>query len=811
MTSRYRSSHNGVTHVNLNQHYQGLEVFGGHVTVNVALDGGVVFAGGSLVAKLGAAPTGSADLKATEAVEAAAEELKLGRPTDLHVISSSGPEAVVSDGGISDATIPLRLGWQPTGSGLRKAWQLVIDHSSSEHLWNATVDAETGALLAADDWTSHDDLNDLAGTLTRPGAAQTSGSSLVTPNPVTDGSSYRIFELPKESPNDGPRTLVENPADATASPFGWHDTNAAAGPEFTTARGTNAHAYLDQDDSDAADFGEPDGGPGLDFDFPLDLTQHAQNYRGAAVSNLFYWNNVFHDVTYRYGFNEAAGNFQANNYGNGGTQGDYVRAEAADGGGTENANFSTPIETQTSGGTPRMQMYLWPGDEFGAQNQVVVDGLGSFDSSWARFSPAPTPAGTSGRLINAGNGCAAADYAGAPAGDWIAIVTGSNLGCQNIQKARQASTAGAKALIVALNSGGAAPILTGSLTTAAPTIPVASITQADGNAIRAAIAAGPTTGTVRKHPNHPGIRDGDLENGIIIHEYGHGVSNRLTGGPGVNCLSGSEQAGEGWSDYFAITLLLDPALDDPNQPRGLGPYALFQADRHGAGIRPRPYTRDMAIQPFTYDSIKTGGWLNGTSLAAPHGIGHGWAAVLWDLDWDLIDKHGFNPNVYGAWNSGGNNRALQYVIDGLKFQGCAPGLVVARDAIVGATEALGGEDTCTVWATFARRGLGFSALQGTTGRDDNSEAFDTDPECLEGFFGGIAPGPTLNTVDRGSAVRDGVRRRGQPRPRHPGQQLPVLQAGQLHHPAHRDTGGGVHHSTAAADPGGDTGQLRALL
>ena len=396
VTSRYRSSHNGVTHVNLNQHYQGLEVFGGHVTVNVSLDGGVVFAGGSLVAKLGGAPTGSADLKATEAVEAAAEELKLGRPTDLHVISSSGPEAVVSDGGISDATIPLRLGWQPTGSGLRKAWQLVIDHSSSEHLWNATVDAETGALLAADDWTSHDDLNDLAGTLTRPGGAQTSGSSLVTPNPVTDGSSYRIFELPKESPNDGPRTLVENPADATASPFGWHDTNAATGPEFTNARGTNVHAYLDQDDSDAADFGEPDGGPGLDFDFPLDLTQHAQNYRGAAVSNLFYWNNVFHDVTHRYGFNEAAGNFQANNYGNGGTQGDYVRAEAADGGGTENANFATPIETQTSGGTPRMQMYLWPGDEFGAQNQVVVDGLGSFDSSWARFSPAPTAAGTSG-------------------------------------------------------------------------------------------------------------------------------------------------------------------------------------------------------------------------------------------------------------------------------------------------------------------------------------------------------------------------------------------------------------------------------
>jgi hypothetical protein len=214
-----------------------------------------------------------------------------------------------------------------------------------------------------------------------------------------------------KEPNDGPRTLVRT---RTPVPLRLARHRAATGPEFTTARGTNAHAYFDQDNNDAADFGEPDGGPGLDFDFPLDLTHHAQNYRGAAVSNLFYWNNVFHDVTHRYGFNEAAGNFQANNYGNGGTQGDYVRAEAADGGGTENANFATPIETPTSGGTPRMQMYLWPGDEFGAQNQVVVDGLGSFDSSWARFSPAPTPAGTSGRLISAGSGCVAADYAGAP-------------------------------------------------------------------------------------------------------------------------------------------------------------------------------------------------------------------------------------------------------------------------------------------------------------------------------------------------------------------------------------------------------------
>ena len=133
----------------------------------------------------------------------------------------------------------------------------------------------------------------------------------------------------------------------------------------------------------------------------------------------------------------------------------------------------------------------------------------------------------------------------------------------------------------------------------------------------------------------------------------------------------------------------------------------------------------MTIQPFTYDSIKANGWLNGTSLALPHGLGHGWAATLWDMTWDLIDKHGYNANIYGGWNPGGNHRSLQYVIDGLKLQGCAPGLVVARAAIIASAKTRGGGDACTIWAAFARRGLGNSAVQGTTDRDDNTEAFDT--------------------------------------------------------------------------------------
>lgn len=46
-------------------------------------------------------------------------------------------------------------------------------------------------------------------------------------------------------------------------------------------------------------------------------------------------------------------------------------------------------------------------------------------------------------------------------------------------------------------------------------------------------------------------RDGSLDSMIPIHEFVHGVSNRLTGGRrNVQCLrtSGSAGMGEGWSD-----------------------------------------------------------------------------------------------------------------------------------------------------------------------------------------------------------------------------------------------------------------------
>jgi hypothetical protein len=93
------------------------------------------------------------------------------------------------------------------------------------------------------------------------------------------------------------------------------------------------------------------------FDFPLDTTQAPSTYRDAAVTQLFYLCNVYHDRLYELGFDEAAGNFQVDNFGNGGLGGDPVQADAQDGLGTNNANFGTPAD----GSSGRMQMFVFTG------------------------------------------------------------------------------------------------------------------------------------------------------------------------------------------------------------------------------------------------------------------------------------------------------------------------------------------------------------------------------------------------------------------------------------------------------------------
>ncbi len=71
-------------------------------------------------------------------------------------------------------------------------------------------------------------------------------------------------------------------------------------------------------------------------------------------------------------------------------------------------------------------------------------------------------------------------------------------------------------------------------------------------------------------------------------------------------------------------------------------------------------------------------------------------------------------------------------MDGLKLQPCSPGFVTGRDAILQADQVNnGGANQCLIWNAFAKRGLGYSASQGSSGsRSDGVEAYDVPAACL---------------------------------------------------------------------------------
>jgi extracellular elastinolytic metalloproteinase len=547
----YASRHTGTTHVYLRQRHAGIEVYNGILAIAVAADGEVAHVGERWVANLAAkanepVPT----LSPAAAVERAAAALGLEAPAGLRILEpSSGADrrTLLSDGGISLASIPARLVYQPLANGrVRLAWDLVIELVDQSHWWSVRIDAESGQLLDQNDFLAHEQ--------------------------------YEVYPIPIESPNHtappppaDARTIVVDPyTDSPASPFGWHDTDGVAGPEFTITRGNNTHTYADTNANNVPDGGadaEPDGGATLDFTgaaVPIDLSQHPTVYTQASIANLFYWTNVIHDVLWEYGFDEPAGNFQVNNYGNGGLGGDDVRAEAQDGGGNCNANFGTPAD----GMRPRMQMFL----------------------------------------------------------------------CAN-------------------------------------TLP---------------------------------SRDGAFDHGVVTHEFGHGVSNRLTGGPAAaGCLGNTEQMGEGWSDYLGLMLTQEPG-DVGTDGRGTGTY-LFGQSANGPGIRPAPYSTSFGVNNFTYANV------GGVSI--PHGVGFVWATMIWQMTWELIDDHGFNPDIYDDWTTGGNNLALQLVMDGMKLQPCFPGFVDGRDAILAADDLLTGDGSdfsgvnqCSIWSGFSVRGRADRAL-----------------------------------------------------------------------------------------------------
>lgn len=724
VTDHVVTKHNGVEHVYIQQTHQGIPVYNAVANFNL-WEGSVLNMNSSFVPKLSARVNSvSPSLNPIQAVEAAAAHLNLPLTAPLQVITAENQtKFFISRSNISLEDIPVSLSYQPTDiEDVKLAWDLSIYVPDAQHWWSMRVDAMTGDVLHKVDWVAHCDFGDGPCTDNRHIHAEQPEESSAPR--IQNPDDYRVFALPLESPNHGNRTLEVNPADASASPFGWHDTDGVTGAEFTITRGNNAHAYEDRASNNTPGY-SPDGGANLVFDFLLNFNQQPQGYEDAAITNLFYWNNIMHDVWYHYGFDEASGNFQQNNYGNGGNGNDYVFAEAQDGGGTNNANFATPGDGQN----PRMQMFLWNSGGTNSGNYLTVNSpsgiAGPYNATDATFGPGlpATPITADIVLVEDGtnpdpnDGCDPITNAAALNGK-IAIVIRAN--CTFVAKVEAAQQAGAVAVIVVNNQNTAIFAMGGASNNI--TIPSIMISQADGNAIIAQLQNGAVNGTIGGVAGNFDT-DGDFDNGVIAHEYGHGISNRLTGGPSASgCLGNAEQMGEGWSDWFGLMLTIEPG-DQDTDVRGIGTFATNQPVT-GQGIRNAPYSTSFAVNNFTYAATNNTG-----AVSQPHGIGFVWCTMLWDLNWALIDQYGFDPDLYTG--TGGNNIAMQLVIDGCKLQACNPGFVDGRDAILMADQVnYNGANQCLIWEVFANRGLGFSADQGSSNsRTDQVEAFDLPPLC----------------------------------------------------------------------------------
>ncbi|WP_242927917.1 T9SS-dependent M36 family metallopeptidase [Pontibacter vulgaris] len=743
LSSETESKKSGVKHVYLKQTYQGIEIFGAITNMSINREGKVINMGNRFHKEIGKkVNTNQAGLNAEAAVAAAAKHLNTSIRQPLVVkekTAGRNKEVLFSNGGISLEPIPAKLVYQPMEDGsLRLAWEVSIYELDAQNWWNIRLDANTGAVLDKDNMVVQCQFdndgpggkflhNDHSHSLLSPYVASPKAEAAA----VEVSNGYNVFAMPLESPNHGPRSIVSNSvANATASPNGWHSTGVT---NYTITRGNNVYAYEDPDNTGYIGLEQdmygysPDGGSSLSFDYPVDFTQQPVAYRDAAITNLFYWNNIIHDVWYQYGFDEMSGNFQTSNYDNGGLGADHVMAEAQDSRNIlttrNNANFATPVD----GFRPRMQMYLWSGIPDPDMFRVTSPGsiAGSYPAVQAAFGPRLTPVPVSGKLVlvegiggastNPAEGCGTLTNAAAVAGNIAVVYRGA---CDFSTKVYNAQLAGAIAVVVINNQPGA-PIAMGAGAVPANLILISSVMVSDvtGASIRTLLNNGEEVMVSLKDDGSGPEFDGDFDSGIIVHEYGHGISNRLTGGPATtSCLGNAEQGGEGWSDWFGLMMTMRPG-DTRDKIRGIGTYASAQPTT-GRGIRPAPYSTDFAVNNYTY------GATNNTALAAPHGVGFVWATALWEVTWDLIDKYGFDADLYNG--KGGNNMAMQLVIDGLKMQPCRPGFVDARNAILLADRQNNeGANQELIWKAFARRGLGFSASQGAnTSRTDQVEAFD---------------------------------------------------------------------------------------
>lgn len=530
--------------------------------------------------------------------------------------------------------------------------------------------------------------------------AETTGEKHPLDGPIVDATPH-----PTGVPDGFYPAYLAGPSLVTVDGLNTHGDSWLA-PGATETNGNNVDAYVDINSPSGLSAG----------DFRADVTEpgrfgHAYNpllgpmetveQQKAGITSLFYVINWLHDFWYDAGFTETAGNGQKLNYGRGGVEGDAILAEAQDnanGGSRNNANMSTPSD----GMSPRMQVFLWSGKEerkLQLANRTVTVGTASFGPAGFDTSGS-LELGTDSGGASANDGCEAltSDVTGK-----IAIVDRGT--CTFKTKALNVQNAGGIAMVLVNNAAGVPPGMGDDATITTPiTIPVLSVTQADGAALRADVQAGQNAATLFRKQFQE--LDGSLDSTLIAHEFGHYLHHRLSLCGNAQCRAMSE----GWGDFLALMLLARPGDDlDGAYPFSVYTTQSFSGDPAYFGIRRAPYSVDTSINSLTYRYMADG-------VAAPtshpfrasgvnsevHNAGEVWAAALWEV-YIALQKAGSDFVAVRA-------KMAEYVVAGLLLTPTEATPMEVRDALLAAALAANNQaDHDLMIAAFARRGFGSCA------------------------------------------------------------------------------------------------------
>ncbi len=289
----------GAVHVWYDQVLQGLRVHGARVGITVAADGAVAHVASSLVPDLKL--VGARRLDAADAIVATGREVG-ERPDRAVGRLRAAPAAPGRPDGAVRGRSPFETGSDeldeataepvayPTRRGqARLAWETGVP-VTAEGFYDAVVDAGTGTVLELDNrWKDNHGPE---------------GNVFTEQHPDIAGADQDITPFPSDWITDD--TTVGNNANT------WHDPDGDDSPGYRPDTGDPGDAGYQHFNYTYTDAIDTSGGT----DWITD--------RDAVITQAHYYVNMLHDRWYQYGFDEASGNFQEDNFGNGGSDGDRV-------------------------------------------------------------------------------------------------------------------------------------------------------------------------------------------------------------------------------------------------------------------------------------------------------------------------------------------------------------------------------------------------------------------------------------------------------------------------------------------------------